>query len=81
MLRRNLFLYIIKNVLLVDRLKYNLLSISQLCDKGTIIDNAICTIESIKDNKILFIGQIVKNVYIFKIDDIVPTNGTCLADK
>ena len=39
-----------ENVLLVDRLKYNLLSISQLCDKGkrVIFDKSHCTIEKHK---------------------------------
>ena len=71
---------IIENVLYVNRLKHNLLSISQLCDKRNrvIFDNAICTIESIKDNKILFVGKRVENVYIFTIDD-APTNRTYLA--
>ena len=34
--------------------------------------------QSIKDNKILFISQRVKNIYIFTIDDAAPTNGTNL---
>ena len=70
---------IIENILLVYR-KHNLLSICQWCDRGNwvIFDNTICTIESIKDNKTLFIGQIVKNVYVFTIDDVAPTNETCL---
>ena len=72
---------IIKNVLLVDGLKYNLLSIRQLCDKENkiIFDKDMCTIESINDDKILFIGQRIKNVYVSKIDDVEPTNGTCLS--
>ena len=71
---------IIENILLVDGLKHNLLSISQLCDKENriIFDNANCTIENIKDNKTMFIGQRVENVYIFTIDNVVPTNRTCL---
>ena len=70
---------IIKNILLVDGLKYNLLSISQLCDKENkiIFDKENCTIENTKYNKILFIGQRVKNIYIFKIDDGESTIGTC----
>ena len=44
---------IIEIVLLVDGLKYNFLSISQLCDRGNkvIFDKNACTIESIKDKK------------------------------
>ena len=53
-----------KTYLAFDRLKHNLLSISQLCDKRNrvIFDNAICTFESINHIKILFVGQKVKNV-------------------
>ena len=49
----------IKNVLLVENLKYNLLSISQLCDKGYKIcfeSNACHVINSIT-NKIIYIGK------------------------
>ena len=71
---------IIENVLLVDGLKYNLLSISQLCDIGNkiIFNNVICTIESIKNNKTLVIGQRVKNVYVLTIDEVASTIGTCI---
>ena len=71
---------IIENVLLVDGLKHNLFSISQLCDRENrvIFDNATRTIENIKDNKTLFIGQIGKNVYVFTTNDVAPTNETCL---
>ena len=72
---------IIENILLLDGLKHNLLSISQLCDRENIVifDKTTCTIENIKDNKTLFIGQRVKNVNIFKIDNVTPMDGTCLA--
>ena len=71
---------IIVNILLVDGLKHNLFSISQLChrENKVIFDKATCTIESIKYNKTLFVSQRIKNVYIFKIDDVVQTDGTCL---
>ena len=71
---------IIENVLLVDGLKHNLLSINQLYDKGNkvIFDKDICKIESTKDNKILFIGQMVENIYVFRIYDVDQINGTCL---
>ena len=72
---------IIENILIVDWFKHNLLSIGQLCDKENRVtfDKDICTIESIKDDKTLFTGQRVENVYVFKIDDVEPINGTCLS--
>ena len=71
---------IIENALLVDGWKHNLLNINQLCDKENkvIVDKSSCTIESINDNKILLIIEKIKNVYIFKIDDIASLEGTCL---
>ena len=68
-----------KIFLLVDGLKHTLLSISQLYDKGNKVtfDNCSCTIESIKDNKVLFIGQRVKNIYFFNIDNVASFDETC----
>ena len=34
---------------------------------------------SIKDNKTLIIGQIIENIFVFKIDDVEPINETCLS--
>ena len=72
---------IIENLLLVDRLKHNLLSISQLFDKGNrvIFDKSSCIIKNTNDNNILFIGQRIENVYIFKLDDVASLDGACLA--
>ena len=51
-----------EKVLLVDGLKHNLLSISQLCDKVNKVtfDKCSYTKESIKDNKVLFIAKELK---------------------
>ena len=48
----------IEDVLLVDGLKHNLLSISQLCDRGNrvIFEKSKCIIENINSNKTLFTG-------------------------
>ena len=42
----------IKNILLIDSLKHNLLSISQLCDKGykVIFEPSMCIITSLFDD-------------------------------
>lgn len=49
----------IHNVVLVDGLKHNLLSISQLCDIGNkvIFGTDMCSIQSAKDNKIFFVAN------------------------
>ena len=47
----------IENILLVDGLKHNLLSISQLCDKGNRVtfDSNCCIIKGINDKQVKFI--------------------------
>ena len=67
-------------MLLVENLKYNFLSISQLCDKGYIVcfeANACHVINSIT-NQIIYIGKRHRNVYVIHIDEIVLNNESCL---
>ena len=61
---------LIENVCLVENLKHNLLSISQLCGKGykVIFDKTRCVIENACDGKILFVGNRCVNVYTINID-------------
>ena len=49
----------IKNVLLVENLKFNLLSISQLCDKGfrVCIEANVCHVINSSTNQIIYIGK------------------------
>ena len=70
---------LIENVLLVDDLKQDLLSISQLCDKyfRVIFDKNNCIIENVSDIKVLFVGNRDNNVYIIDLNDC-PTNDKCL---
>ena len=60
---------LIKNVLLVDGSKHNLLIISQLCDKGfkVIFDSSHRTIKDSQNDKITFMGHRNENVYIINI--------------
>ena len=50
---------IIENVLYVKGLKHNLISISQLCDKGYKVSfkSLLCTITNPIDDNIIFIGH------------------------
>ena len=70
----------IQNVLLVDGLKHNLLSISQLCDKGNrvIFNKSHCTIESTNNHKALFVGNRHDNVYVFHLNDLYASDVKCL---
>ena len=60
----------IKNVCLVENLKYNLLNISQLCDKGykVVFDKTKYVIENVCDGKVVFVGNRCVNVYTIDID-------------
>ena len=60
---------LIENVLLVDGLKHNLLSISQLCDKGfkVIFEFSHCIIKDSQNDKIIFMGHRNENVYTIDI--------------
>lgn len=58
---------IIKDVMLVDGLKDNILNVSQFCDHGitiTFITHS-CIIEHNTDTDIVFKGVRVENVYMF----------------
>ena len=60
---------LIENVLLVDDLKHNLLSISQLCDKGfkVIFEASHYIIKDIQNDKTIFMGHRCDNVYVINI--------------
>ena len=57
---------LIENVVLVDGLKHNLLSISQLCDRGlkVVFDESSCKIFDCKTNDCILTGFRENNVYI-----------------
>ena len=66
----------IENVLLVDSLKHNLLSICQLCDKDykVVFESSMCIVTSPIDISIRFIGHRHGNVYIVDLDDLALRN-------
>jgi hypothetical protein len=67
MLEVNLLLPL-KKVFPINRLKHNLLNISQLCDKGyKIIFNHVNWL-IIENNKVIYIGNRKENVYKIKIN-------------
>ncbi len=71
----------IENVLLVDGLKHNLISISQLCDKGydVTFKEDFCLITNAKDNSVLFVASRHENVYTLDFDKLSQQNVKCLA--
>nr|KYP52978.1 Retrovirus-related Pol polyprotein from transposon TNT 1-94 [Cajanus cajan] len=75
---------LIENVLLVEGLNHNLLSISQLSDKGFKIefDNTCCLICDKKSKEIRFIGKRIDNIYMLDLEhSIAISNTKCLITK
>ena len=70
----------IKNVLFVKGLKYNLLSISQLCDKGckVVFESSKCDVTDINSDKTILTGYIQGNIYTFDLNDLSFCNIECL---
>ena len=74
---------IIEEVALVDGLKHNLLSISQLCDKGNLVTfNAeACVVTNKKSNKVVLTGVRKGNVYLADFNSSNAESVTCLFSK
>ena len=70
---------LIENVCLVENFKHNLISISQLCDKGykVVFDKSRCVIENVCHGKILFTGN-CGNVYTIDIE-CASTQDKCFS--
>ena len=70
----------IENILLVDGLKHNLLSISQFCDKGykVIFESSVCIVTSPINEGIKFVGHRYGNVYMIDLNDLSKINMQCL---
>ena len=74
---------IIEEVALVDGLKHNLLSISQLCDKGNSItfNSEACVVTCKKSNNVVLTGVRKGNVYIADFNSTNAESITCLFSK
>ncbi|KAK1364655.1 hypothetical protein POM88_040216 [Heracleum sosnowskyi] len=74
---------IIDEVALVDGLKHNLLSISQLCDKGFLVtfSKEACVVSKVGDNNVVMTGFRRGNVYIADFSSTSPDTITCLFSK
>ncbi|CAN1272233.1 Retrovirus-related Pol polyprotein from transposon TNT 1-94 [Linum perenne] len=72
---------VFNNVLLVQNLKHNLLSISQLCgvDNKVVFEPTCCSIVRILDNKTLFVGNRQDNVYLINLKDSSSFVETCFS--
>ena len=74
---------IIDEVELVFGLKHNLLSISQLCDKGFKINftSAACVVTKGGDRNVVLIGQKKGNVYVAVFNSVKSDSITCFPSK
>jgi len=72
---------IIKDILIVNGLEYNLLSISQLCDKGYKItfEPDLCLIAYSKTSEIVLVGKRVNNVYMLNVSCITSSMNYLLS--
>ena len=66
----------IDDIFLVEGLAYNLLSISQLCDKShkVLFDTEACTIFQPNNEVVKFTRKRVNNMYMIDLDDPVHDN-------
>ncbi|CAN0924921.1 Retrovirus-related Pol polyprotein from transposon TNT 1-94 [Linum grandiflorum] len=71
---------ILKKVLLVDNLKHNLLSISQICgeDNQVIFKGNACQVERLSDGKVIFNGYKKGNIYLVKFSCFEYIEQFCL---
>ena len=62
----------IEDVCLVEGLHYNLLSVSQICDKNrrVIFEPSHCEVQNMHDNKTLFVGKRFGNIYLVDLSDM-----------
>ena len=74
---------IIENVALVEGLKYNLLSVSQITDKGYYVSffDEHCAIVKRSIEKVIPTGYIHDNIYMINIPSGTDGPATCLVSK
>ncbi|XP_015060475.1 uncharacterized protein LOC107006436 [Solanum pennellii] len=71
----------IDNVYHVDGLKYSLLSVSQICDKGNEVKftSEKCTVVSLTTNKVILTAHRSKNMYVANLEISHGDDLTCLS--
>ncbi|XP_070041529.1 uncharacterized protein [Nicotiana tomentosiformis] len=71
----------IENVYLIDGLKYNLISVSQLCDRENMIAFTFTKyfVINLTTNKIVLQGKRVNNIYVVDLSTLSDNELTCLS--
>ena len=72
-----------KQVLPINGLKHNLMSISQLCDEGNIIifEQDQCIIKAPESKKTRFVAQRHKNMYILQLKELIDQDVYLVVSK
>ena len=72
---------LITDVMLVEGLTHNLLSISQFCDQGyrVVFEHSRCIIKDSTSDKIILIARRHDNTYVLCLDDLLDQNVKWLA--
>lgn len=71
----------IKDVYYVDGLKYNLWSVSQICDKGNEVKFSSdgCMVSTLKYSRVILKAKRIKNMYVANIESVDDGELTCLS--
>ena len=73
----------LENVLYVLGLKHNLISISQLCDKGYKVsfESSLCIVTNPLDNSTIFIENRQGNIYMIDLNEITIVNHCLITNN
>ncbi|XP_019246379.1 PREDICTED: uncharacterized protein LOC109226028 [Nicotiana attenuata] len=71
----------IENVYYVNGLKYGLLSVSQICDKGNKVEfvSKICTVTNLVTGDVILMAKRFKNIYVADFESLHNRDLTCLS--
>ncbi|XP_070004781.1 uncharacterized protein [Nicotiana sylvestris] len=70
----------IENVYYVDGLKYSLLSVSQICDKGNKVEflSKVCTVANLVTGEVVLVAKRYKNIYVANFEYLQAGDMRCL---
>ncbi|XP_070012253.1 uncharacterized protein [Nicotiana sylvestris] len=70
----------IENVYYVNGLKYSLVSVSQICDKGNKVEflSKICTVTDLVTGEIVLVAKRYKNIYVADFESLQSGDLICL---
>ncbi|XP_070005272.1 uncharacterized protein [Nicotiana sylvestris] len=70
----------IENVYYVNGLKYSLLSVSQICDKGNKVEflSKICIVTDLVTGEIVLVAKRYKNIYVVDFESLQSCDLSCL---